>query len=123
MQSKMVFKICQIILCSQYYIMDFDVIVHKKKQNVSLYNPIKCLPILYPKFLTNLVVEVGIRHSQQILFRAHYHCGRQRSWRKKMPNCIRTSDIAIRRASLRMHYNIEVEKKWISLNENFRIFN
>ena len=32
-----------------------------------LYNPIKFLAILYPKSLANLVVEVGTRHSHQIL--------------------------------------------------------
>ena len=33
----------------------------------SLYNPIKFLAILYPISLANLVVEVGTKHSHQIL--------------------------------------------------------
>ena len=32
-----------------------------------LYNPIKFLAALYPKSLTNLVVEVGTKHSHQIV--------------------------------------------------------
>ena len=42
MQSKMVFKICEGIWCSSFYVKEFDVIVHKK--NISLYNHIKFLP-------------------------------------------------------------------------------
>ena len=34
---------------------------------ISLYNPIHFLAILYPTSLANLVVEVGTRHSQQML--------------------------------------------------------
>ena len=34
---------------------------------ISLYNPIKFLAILYSTSLANLVVEVGIRYSHQIL--------------------------------------------------------
>ena len=60
MQSKMVFKICEGTLCS-FYVEEFDVIVHKKL--FSLYNPIKFLPILYPKSLVNLVVKVGTSQS------------------------------------------------------------
>ena len=30
MQSEMVFKICEGLLCSSYYVKEFDVIVHKK---------------------------------------------------------------------------------------------
>ena len=69
MQSKMVFEICEGIWCSSFYVKEFDVIVYKKV--FSLYNPIKFLAILYPKSLANLVVEVGIRQSQQILLTVH----------------------------------------------------
>ena len=68
MQTKMVFKICEGILCSSFYVKEFDVIVHEKV--FSFYDPIKCLSILYPKSLANLVVEVGTRHSHKILL----HC-------------------------------------------------
>ena len=61
MQAKTVFKICEGISCSSFYVKEFDVIVHEK------YNPIKFLAILYPKSLANLVVEMGTRHSRQIL--------------------------------------------------------
>ena len=64
MQSKMVFKIRGGISCSMFYVMEFDVIVHKKV--FFLYKPIKFLATLYPKSLTNLVVEVGNRHGHQI---------------------------------------------------------
>ena len=64
MQSKMVFKICEGILYSSFSVEEFDVIVHKK---YFPYNPIKFLAILFPKSLTNLVVEVGTSHSHQIL--------------------------------------------------------
>ena len=37
------------------------------KKDISLYNPIKFLAILYPTWLANMVVEVGTRHSHQIL--------------------------------------------------------
>ena len=60
----MVFKICEGISCSSFYVKHFDAIVHKKV--VSLYNPIKFLVILYPKSLANLVVDVGTRHIHQI---------------------------------------------------------
>ena len=63
MQTKMVFKICERISCSSFYVNEFDVI-----KTFSLYNPIKFLAILYPKSLANLLVEVGTRHSHQILF-------------------------------------------------------
>ena len=66
MQSKMVIKICEGISCSSSYVKEFDVIVHKKKA-FSLYNPIKFLVILYPKSRANLVVEVGTRHSHQVI--------------------------------------------------------
>ena len=36
-------------------------------ESVSLYNPIDIFAILYPKSLANLVVDVGTRHSHQIL--------------------------------------------------------
>ena len=36
-------------------------------KNISLYNPIEFLGILYSTSLVNLVVEVGTRHSHQIL--------------------------------------------------------
>ena len=65
MQSKMVFKICEGISCSSIYVKEFDVIVYK---NVFfLYNVIIFLSILYSKSLANLAVEVGTRHSHQIL--------------------------------------------------------
>ena len=35
--------------------------------NISLCDPIKFLAILYPKSLVNLVIEVGNKHSHQIL--------------------------------------------------------
>ena len=35
---------------------------------ISLYSPIHFLSILYPTSLANLLVEMGIRHSHQILF-------------------------------------------------------
>ena len=38
----------------------------------SLYKPIKFVAILYPTSLANLVVEVGTRHSHQILLQ-RYH--------------------------------------------------
>ena len=59
----MVFKICEGILCSSCY----RIWCHCSQQVLSLYNPIKFLAILYPKSLTNLVVEVRNSHSQQIL--------------------------------------------------------
>ena len=62
----MVFKFCDEILSSSFYVNEFDVTVHKKKY--SLYNPIKFLALLYPKSIANLVVEVGTRHNHQILF-------------------------------------------------------
>ena len=65
MQSKMVFKICEGISCSLFYVKEFDVIVHTKV--FSLYNSIKFFTIQYPTSLANLVVEVGTRHSHQIL--------------------------------------------------------
>ena len=60
----MVFKICEGISCSSFSVKEFDVIVHKI---FSLYNPVEILATLYPKSLANLVDEVGIRHSHQIL--------------------------------------------------------
>ena len=60
----MVFKICEEILCSSFSVKELDVIVLKI---ISLYDPIKFLAILYPTPLANLVVEVGTRHSHQIL--------------------------------------------------------
>ena len=39
---------------------------------ISLYNPINCFTILYPTSLANLVVEVGTRHSPQILFNVQF---------------------------------------------------
>ena len=64
-QSNMVFKICDGISCSSFYVEEFDVIIHKKKS--SLYKPIKLLSILHPKPQANLVVGVGTRHTHQIL--------------------------------------------------------
>ena len=65
MQSKMVFKFCDGILCSSFYVKEFDVIVHKKF--FPCYFPIKFLAILYPKSLANLAVEVRTRHGHQFL--------------------------------------------------------
>ena len=62
----MVFKICEGISCSSFYVKEFDVIDHKTY--FFLYNHIEVLAILYLKSLANLVVEVGTMHSQQILF-------------------------------------------------------
>ena len=70
MQSKTLFKSCEGISCSSFYVKEFDVIVHKK--HFSLYNPITFLADLYPKSLANLVVEMGIRHSHQILLVHHF---------------------------------------------------
>ena len=64
MESKTVFKICEGIWCSSFYVKEFDVIVHK---NISVYNAIHFLAILYPTSLANLVVDVGTWHSHQIL--------------------------------------------------------
>ena len=58
----MVFKMCEVISRSSFSVKELDVIVHKKI--FSLYNTV----ILYPTSLANLVVEVGTRHSHQILF-------------------------------------------------------
>ena len=58
---KMIFKICQGILCSSFSVKELDVIVHKK------IFPYITLFILYPTSLAKLVVEVGTRHSHQIL--------------------------------------------------------
>ena len=66
MQSKMVFNIYEGMSCSSFYVMEFDVIVHRK--SISLYKPIKCLVILYPKSLANVMVEVGTKRGHQILF-------------------------------------------------------
>ena len=64
MQSKIVFKICVGISFYSFSVNELNVIVHKK---ISLHNPIHSLAILYPTSLANLVVEVGTRHSRQIL--------------------------------------------------------
>ena len=64
MQSKMVFKICEGSSCSSFYVKEFDAIVLK---NISLYNPINSLAILYPTSVAKLGVEAGTRHSHQIL--------------------------------------------------------
>ena len=61
---KMVFKICEGISCSSFFVKELDVIAHK--------NYFPCITILnfgilYPTSLANLVVEVGTRHSHQIL--------------------------------------------------------
>ena len=62
----MVFKIYEGISCSSISVKELDVIVFVIKI-ISLYNPIKFLVTLYPTSLANLVVEVGTRHSHQIL--------------------------------------------------------
>ena len=56
MQSKKVFKSCEGIWCSSFYVKEFDVIIRKK---ISLYNPIIFFNILYPMLWTNLVVWGG----------------------------------------------------------------
>ena len=48
MQSKMVFKICEGIWCSSFYVKEFDVIVHKKNISLYMYNHIKFLPFCTP---------------------------------------------------------------------------
>ena len=73
----MVFKICEGILCSSFYIKEFDVIVHK----MYLY----CITLLhfwwlYPNSPANLVVEVGTRHIHQILFTDGFEM-MQKAWR------------------------------------------
>ena len=60
----MVFKICEGIPCSSFYVKELDVIVHK---NIFLVQLCLILAILYPTSLANLVVEVGTRHSHQTL--------------------------------------------------------
>ena len=65
MQSKMVFKICEGILCSM--LSNLMLLCTKV---FSFYNPIKFFVILYTKSLANLVVEVGTRHSHQV--RSYY---------------------------------------------------
>ena len=61
----MVFKIYyEGILCSSSSVKELDVIVHK---NYFLIYPTSFLAILYLTSLANLVVEVGTRHSHQIL--------------------------------------------------------
>ena len=62
--SKMVFKICEGISCSSSSVKGLVVIVRK---NIFLVLPINFLAILYPTSLANLVVELGTRHSHQIL--------------------------------------------------------
>ena len=54
------------ISCSSFDVKEFDVIVHKR-YFLYINNPSEHLAILYPKSLANLVVEVGTRHSHQIL--------------------------------------------------------
>ena len=64
--------------CSSRFVREYGVL-HSMLRNLmslfikvfSLYNPIKFLAILYPKSLANLVVEVGIRQSHQILLTVH----------------------------------------------------
>ena len=68
MQSKIVFKICEGILYSSFYVKEFFMSLFIK--SISFYNPIKYLAILYPKLPANLVVDVGTRHSHQILLLA-----------------------------------------------------
>ena len=68
----MVFKICKGILSSSFSVKESYVIGHKKI--FSLYNPIEFLAILYPTSLANLVVEVGTRHSHQILLMLSSAC-------------------------------------------------
>ena len=63
---KIVFKICEGISCSALCVKEFNVIVHKK---FPLYSHTKFWPFSSPKPLANLVVEVGTRHSHQILLR------------------------------------------------------
>ena len=56
----MVFKICEGIFCSSFYVKELDV-VHKKIFSYSI------LAILYPTSLASLVVAVGTWQSHQIL--------------------------------------------------------
>ena len=60
----MLSKICEGISCSSFSVKELDVIVHKKYFLIKLYS---FLAILYTTSLANLVVEVGTRHSHQIL--------------------------------------------------------
>ena len=68
----MVFKICERIWGSSFSVKESDVTAIKI---ISLYNPIKFLANLYPTSLVNLVVEVGTRHSHQILLAADWVVG------------------------------------------------
>ena len=61
MQSKM----CEGITHPSLYVEEYDAIIHK--QVFSLLNPIECLDILNSKSKANLMIEVGTRHSHQIL--------------------------------------------------------
>ena len=70
MQLKMVFKICEGISHSLFSVKELDVIVHKK------YFPgITLLDFGHsvPHITNELVVEVGTRHSHQILFSKDQH--------------------------------------------------
>ena len=56
MQSKKLFKSCEGIWCSSFYVKEFDVIIRKK---ISLYNPIIFFYILYPGMLWTKLVVLG----------------------------------------------------------------
>ena len=63
----MVFKICEGISCSSFFVKELDVIVQKHYFLIHMYHHINFLAILYPTSLANLVTEVGTWHSHQIL--------------------------------------------------------
>ena len=57
------------MVCSSFYVKELDVIVHEKL--FSLYNPIKFWQFCNRTSLANLVVEVGTRHSHQVLLKGN----------------------------------------------------
>ena len=72
MQSKTVFKICEGIWCSSFYVKEFGVIVHK---NYFLVKPYWyfCHSVPPATSLANLVLEVGTRYSHQILLNGNQY--------------------------------------------------
>ena len=81
----MVFKICEGKSCSSFYVKEFDVLVHKTY--FPFITPLNFWDILYPNSLANLVVEVGTRHSHQILLSAKVPSGDGPI--SQIPQCIR----------------------------------
>ena len=61
----MVFKMCEGISCSSFSVKELDVIVHKRYFHCMTLSNVG--HSRYPTSLANLVVEVGTRHSHQIL--------------------------------------------------------